>query len=56
VDARVGVGLGVGFAKERQELATPRKLSAAEHLVSPEAAPVTIPEAKNVFHLREANG
>src|SRR5207302_1387856 len=40
VDARVGVGLGVRLPKERQELATPRKLSVAEHLVSPEAAPV----------------
>jgi maltooligosyltrehalose trehalohydrolase len=40
VDARVGVGLGVGLAKEREELTTPRKLSVAEHRVSPEAAPV----------------
>ena len=40
MDARVGVGLGVRLPKERQELATPRKLSVAEYLVSPEAAPV----------------
>jgi maltooligosyltrehalose trehalohydrolase len=40
VDARAGVGFGVGLVEERQEHATPRKLSVAEYPVSPEAAPV----------------
>ena len=40
MDARAGVGLGVLFTKERQELATPPKPSVLEHLVSSKAAPV----------------
>jgi 1,4-alpha-glucan branching enzyme len=40
VDARAGVGVGIGPADERQELVTPPEPSVPEHLISLEAAPV----------------
>ena len=40
MDARTGIGPGVGLTKKRWEFAAPPKRSISEHPVSPEAAPI----------------